>query len=102
MIERGERKRTAAEVSRLGRTAPYRLRSRAGRTVVVQRSVAGVEYALGYGWSIKSEYIYMNFRSKDFFAPPDMISCCVAPTFVSPVRVSLYDHTFKWGLNYKF
>ena len=63
---------------------------------------AGIEYALGYGWSIKSEYIYMNFRSKDFFAPPDMISCCVAPTFVSPVRVSLYDHTFKWGLNYKF
>ena len=44
----------------------------------------------------------MNFRSKDFFASPDMISCCVAPTFVSPVRVSLYDHTFKWGLNYKF
>ena len=27
----------------------------------------GVEYALGYGWSIKSEYIYINFKSKDFF-----------------------------------
>ena len=22
--------------------------------------------------------------------------------FVTPARVSLYDHTFKWGLNYKF
>jgi hypothetical protein len=21
---------------------------------------------------------------------------------VSPTKVSLYDHTFKWGLNYKF
>jgi len=66
---------------------------------------AGVEYALGYGWSIKSEYIFLGFRDKDFFNGPDMISCCFTPgtgTFVSPVRVSLYDHTFKWGLNYKF
>ena len=23
-------------------------------------------------------------------------------TYPSPTRVSLYDHTFKWGLNYKF
>ena len=63
---------------------------------------AGVEYALGYGWSIKSEYIFINFTSKDFFNPGQAISCCVTPTFVSPTRVSLYDHTFKWGLNYKF
>ena len=63
---------------------------------------AGVEYALGYGWSIKSEYIYIDFGSKDFFNPGQAISCCVTPTFVSPTRVRLYDHTFKWGLNYKF
>jgi outer membrane immunogenic protein len=65
----------------------------------------GTEYSIGYGWSIKSEYIFLGFRSKDFFNGPDMISCCFAPgvgTFVSPTRVSLYDHTFKWGLNYKF
>ncbi|HEY7243230.1 MAG TPA: outer membrane beta-barrel protein [Xanthobacteraceae bacterium] len=63
---------------------------------------AGVEYALGYGWSIKSEYIYINFKSKDFFSPGQSLSCCVTPTFVSPTKVALYDHTFKWGLNYKF
>ena len=64
---------------------------------------AGAEYALGYGWSIKSEYIYINFKSKDFFGQgTSAISCCAIPTFVSPTKVSLYDHTFKWGLNYKF
>ena len=33
---------------------------------------------------------------------PDDFMLRGAPTFVSRVRVSLYDHTFKWGLNYKF
>jgi outer membrane immunogenic protein len=62
----------------------------------------GAEYALGYGWSIKSEYIFVNFTSKDFFGQGTAVSCCAIPTFASPTRVSLYDHTFKWGLNYKF
>jgi outer membrane immunogenic protein len=73
------------------------------QTMVGYAVGGGVEYALGYGWSIKSEYIYINFKSKDFFGQGTSgISCCVTPTFVSPTRVSLYDHTFKWGLNYKF
>jgi outer membrane immunogenic protein len=73
------------------------------QTMVGYAVGGGAEYALGYGWSIKSEYIYINFKSKDFFGQGNTaISCCVAPTFVSPTKVSLYDHTFKWGLNYKF
>jgi outer membrane immunogenic protein len=73
------------------------------QTMVGYAVGAGAEYALGYGWSIKSEYIYINFKSKDFFGQGNTaISCCAIPTFVSPTRVSLYDHTFKWGLNYKF
>ena len=33
-----------------------------------------MEYALGYGWSIKSEYIYMNFRSRLLrFAGHDLV-----------------------------
>jgi outer membrane immunogenic protein len=73
------------------------------QTMVGYAVGAGAEYALGYGWSIKSEYIYINFKSKDFFGQgTGAISCCAIPTFVSPTRVSLYDHTFKWGLNYKF
>ena len=72
------------------------------QTMVGYAVGGGVEYALGYGWSIKSEYIYINFKSKDFFNGGTNVSCCLVPTFVSPTRVSLYDHTFKWGLNYKF
>jgi opacity protein-like surface antigen len=72
------------------------------QTMVGYAVGGGVEYALGYGWSIKSEYIYINFKSKDFFNQGTSVSCCAIPTFVSPTRVSLYDHTFKWGLNYKF
>jgi len=73
------------------------------QTMVGYAVGGGVEYALGYGWSIKSEYIYINFKSKDFFNQGTSgISCCAIPTFVSPTKVSLYDHTFKWGLNYKF
>ena len=73
------------------------------QTMVGYAVGAGVEYGLGYGWSIKSEYIYINFKSKDFFGQgTGAISCCAIPTFVSPTKVSLYDHTFKWGLNYKF
>ncbi|MGA6963065.1 MAG: outer membrane beta-barrel protein [Xanthobacteraceae bacterium] len=73
------------------------------QTMVGYAVGAGAEYALGYGWSIKSEYIYINFKSKDFFGQgTGAVSCCAIPTFVSPTKVSLYDHTFKWGLNYKF
>jgi opacity protein-like surface antigen len=72
------------------------------QTMVGYAVGGGVEYGLGYGWSIKSEYIYINFKSKDFFNQGTSVSCCAIPTFVSPTRVSLYDHTFKWGLNYKF
>jgi outer membrane immunogenic protein len=61
---------------------------------------AGMEYALGYGWSIKSEYLYMDFRSKDFFNPG--VATVPNAFFVTPAQVRLYDHTFKWGLNYKF
>ena len=72
------------------------------QTMVGYAVGGGVEYGLGYGWSIKSEYIYINFKSKDFFNQGTSVSCCNIPTFVSPTKVSLYDHTFKWGLNYKF
>ncbi|HEY2186025.1 MAG TPA: outer membrane beta-barrel protein [Xanthobacteraceae bacterium] len=63
---------------------------------------AGTAYALGYGWSIKSEYIFMQFKDKDFFNPPQVSTTGTPFLVVNPNRVSLYEHTFKWGLNYKF
>jgi outer membrane immunogenic protein len=32
---------------------------------------AGWEYALGYGWSIKSEFLYMDFGTKNSWAPAE-------------------------------
>ncbi len=60
----------------------------------------GTEYALSYGWSIKSEYLFTQYRDKDFFNSPDSVT--QIGSFVTPHSVSLYNHTFKWGLNYKF
>jgi outer membrane immunogenic protein len=62
---------------------------------------AGTEYALSYGWSIKSEYLFTQYSDKDFFNAPDSFNPSLA-LFVRPHSVSLYNHTFKWGLNYKF
>jgi outer membrane immunogenic protein len=60
----------------------------------------GIEYALGYGWSVKSEYLYLGFTDKTYFNPPDNCSGCFF--FTTPQTVRLYDHTFKAGMNYKF
>jgi len=55
---------------------------------------AGAEYALGYGWSARGEYLYVDFGTdtgtgSGFFAGD-----------VSSSR--LVDHVFRAGLNYKF
>ena len=54
----------------------------------------GAEYALGYGWSARGEYLYVDFGTdtgtgSGFFAGD-----------VSSSR--LVDHVFRAGLNYKF
>jgi outer membrane immunogenic protein len=59
----------------------------------------GGEYALGYGWSIKGEYLYMDFNNNNnnnaFFGTT------IAPIF-SEYRVHLRQSVARFGLNYKF
>jgi opacity protein-like surface antigen len=55
---------------------------------------AGWEYALGYGWSIKSEFLYMDFGTKNSWAPASL-------THVA-IDVELQQYVYKVGLNYKF
>ena len=56
----------------------------------------GTEYALGYGWSIKSEFLYVDFGTKRFFDPPN-------PNLsVDSVDVKLHNYIFRFGMNYKF
>jgi outer membrane immunogenic protein len=57
----------------------------------------GVEYALGYGWSVKGEYLYADFGTyRTFVLPP------FNTNNVSPRDVKLNDHIWRAGMNYRF
>jgi outer membrane immunogenic protein len=62
---------------------------------------AGYEYALGYGWSWKSEFLYIDYGWTKFFDPADACSpdCRV---FLNPREVSLKNYVFRTGLNWRF
>jgi outer membrane immunogenic protein len=55
----------------------------------------GAEYALGYGWSIKGEYLYMEFEESSYFRPTTI------PTFAE-YNVKLRQSVARFGMNYKF
>ena len=57
---------------------------------------AGYEYALGYGWSIKGEYLYVKFDDYTTFTQPPFGVANIAPR-----SVKLYDNIFRAGMNYK-
>jgi outer membrane immunogenic protein len=66
--------------------------TRGGWTVGV-----GTEYALGYGWSIKSEFLYVDFGTYTTFAGGAI------PSAVFAARdVKVNDYIFRFGMNYKF
>ena len=63
----------------------------------------GAEYTLGYGWSIKAEYLYVDFGD---FNPSQK---CFAVGPGCPVGLDtnvtfnhLRDNIFRAGMNYKF
>ena len=55
----------------------------------------GAEYALGYGWSIKGEYLYIDFSEKTFFTPTN-------PVTGGELNVRLRQSVARFGMNYKF
>jgi len=57
----------------------------------------GWEYALGYGWSVKGEYLYVKFDDYTTFNSPPFASNNIAPR-----NVKLYDNIFRAGMNYRF
>jgi outer membrane immunogenic protein len=57
----------------------------------------GWEYALGYGWSVKGEYLYVKFDDFRTFTTPPFGALDIAPR-----NVKLYDNIFRAGMNYKF
>ncbi len=71
------------------------LTSQEKRTISGWTVGVGTEYAVGYGWSIKSEFLYVNFGSKDFFSAANRVSDSV-------IRVKQEDYVWRVGMNYKF
>jgi outer membrane immunogenic protein len=57
----------------------------------------GLEYAVGYGWSVKGEYLYVKFDDYTTFTTGPF-----AVGTVSPREVKLDDHIWRAGMNYKF
>jgi outer membrane immunogenic protein len=57
----------------------------------------GAEYALGYGWSVKGEFLYVKFDDYTTFTTGPF-----APGNVSPREVRLEDYIWRAGMNYKF
>jgi outer membrane immunogenic protein len=60
---------------------------------------AGYEYALGYGWSIKGEYLYVKFDDYTTFTQPPFGGFGLN---IAPRSVKLYDNVIRAGMNYKF
>jgi outer membrane immunogenic protein len=57
----------------------------------------GLEYAVGYGWSVKGEFLYVKFDDYTTFTTGPF-----AVGNVSPREVKLDDYIWRAGMNYKF
>jgi outer membrane immunogenic protein len=61
---------------------------------------AGIEYGLSYGWSVRSEYLYVAFPSYTTFTPGTTVpSPGIYPTYLS---TKLTNNIYRFGLTYKF
>ena len=56
---------------------------------------AGWEYALGYGWSFKSEFLYVEFDKHTSFSP-------TTPVALAEFVVKERQYIYHIGINYKF
>jgi outer membrane immunogenic protein len=57
----------------------------------------GAEYAVGYGWSVKGEFLYVKFDDYTTFTTGPF-----AAMSVSPREVKLEDYIWRAGMNYRF
>jgi outer membrane immunogenic protein len=61
----------------------------------------GWEYALGYGWSIKSEYLYVDlgrYTTFNSILPGNILTANI----IGPREIRLTDHIWRVGMNYAF
>jgi outer membrane immunogenic protein len=75
-------------------TAHMESNTRSGWTVG-----GGLEYAVGYGWSVKSEFLYVKFDDYTTFTNAPFATSI---STVAPRQVKLEDYIWRAALNYKF
>jgi outer membrane immunogenic protein len=63
---------------------------------------AGVEYAFLPNWSVKAEYLYLNFGSNSYLSPLVAASVPFAPGYAWATTARERDHVARVGVNYKF
>jgi outer membrane immunogenic protein len=57
---------------------------------------AGAEYAVGAGWSVKADYLFVRLNDSDYFNPSPAAAVAVRS------NVPVDDHVFRVGVNYNF
>jgi outer membrane immunogenic protein len=62
----------------------------------------GLEYAITNNWSVKGEYLYMNFGSWSYNSPLVAPVGAVGAGYLWSTQVSAREHVARVGLNYKF
>jgi outer membrane immunogenic protein len=59
----------------------------------------GIEYALGYGWSVKGEFLYADFGTYTTFTSPPFAAAALQN---APHDVKVKDYIWRAGMNYRF
>jgi outer membrane immunogenic protein len=62
----------------------------------------GLEYAVGYGWSVKGEYLYVDFGDWNSLSNCPNVGPGCPVGLITNVNVNLKDHIWRAGMNYKF
>jgi outer membrane immunogenic protein len=62
----------------------------------------GLEYALTNNWSVKAEYLYLNFGAWSYASPLVAPAGAVGAGYTWTTTVSSRDHIVRLGINYRF
>jgi outer membrane immunogenic protein len=62
----------------------------------------GVEYAFTNNWSLKAEYLYMNFGSWSYASALAAPAAAATAGYAWTTNVSAREHVARVGINYKF
>jgi outer membrane immunogenic protein len=62
----------------------------------------GFEWAFAYNWTVKAEYLYMQFESFSYASPLTAAVVPFAPGYAWNTTVTPHEQVLRVGVNYKF